>query len=101
MLTLTSVEAQNRFGQLLDAAQREPVAITRRGRPVAMLVAMQDYEALQGDQKAALAARVAGISAVAAFRGVGQGASVANLLADRRADRAKEQAKEISQTSKS
>ena len=90
MLTLTSVEAQNRFGQLLDAAQREPVAITRRGRPVAMLVAMQDYEALQGEQKALTATRLAGASAVAAFRGVGKGASVVGLLADRQADRAKE-----------
>jgi antitoxin (DNA-binding transcriptional repressor) of toxin-antitoxin stability system len=39
MLTLTSVEAQNRFGQLLDFAQREPVTITRRGRAVAQLLA--------------------------------------------------------------
>jgi len=34
MRTMTSVEAQNQFGQLLDAAQREPISITRRGRPV-------------------------------------------------------------------
>ena len=26
MITVTSVEAQNRFGQLLDTVQREPVA---------------------------------------------------------------------------
>ncbi len=35
MLTLTSVEAQSRFGELIDRAQREPVQVTRRGRPVA------------------------------------------------------------------
>ena len=29
MITVTSVEAQNRFGQLLDTVQREPVVITR------------------------------------------------------------------------
>ncbi|MGH8116971.1 MAG: type II toxin-antitoxin system Phd/YefM family antitoxin [Rhodanobacteraceae bacterium] len=42
MKTLTSVEAQNRFGELLGAAQREPVTVTRRGRPVAFVVSPQD-----------------------------------------------------------
>ena len=37
MITVTSVEAQNRFGQLLDTVQREPVTITRHGRTVAVL----------------------------------------------------------------
>jgi len=46
MITLTSVEAQNRFGQLLDAAQREPVTITRHGRPAAFIVSPQDVEEL-------------------------------------------------------
>ena len=36
--TISSVEAQNRFGELLDNAQREPISITRRGRPVAFVV---------------------------------------------------------------
>ena len=38
MRIMTSVEAQNHFGELIDAAQREPVTITRRGTPVARLV---------------------------------------------------------------
>ena len=46
MITLTSVEAQNRFGQLLDTAQREPVAITRHGRPAAFLVSPQEMSEL-------------------------------------------------------
>lgn len=46
MITLTSVEAQNRFGELLDTAQREPVTITRRGRTVAFMVSPQDMEDL-------------------------------------------------------
>ena len=86
MLTLTSVEAQNRFGQLLDAAQREPVTITRHGRPVAMLVAAQDYAALLGERVATQAAAQAGRSAIDAFRGAGSGGTVAQLLADRQAD---------------
>jgi len=45
MRTVTSVEAQNRFGELIDCAQREPVTITRRGRPAAGL-ADRDVEEL-------------------------------------------------------
>jgi prevent-host-death family protein len=86
MLTLTSVEAQNRFGQLLDAAQREPITITRRGRPIAMLIAAQDYAALLGERGATQAAAQAGRTAIDAFRGAGTGGTVAQLLADRRAD---------------
>jgi len=46
MITLTSVEAQNRFGQLLDTVQHEPVAITRHGRPAAFVVSQQDMNEL-------------------------------------------------------
>ena len=83
MITITSVEAQNRFGQSLDAAQREPITITRRGRPVAMLMAVQDFEASQ-------ALGNAGRHAVAALRGAGKGGTVEQLLADRRADMQRE-----------
>ncbi|MDM0031333.1 type II toxin-antitoxin system Phd/YefM family antitoxin [Variovorax sp. J22P271] len=47
MMQVSSVEAQNRFGQLLDKAQREPIIITRHGRPAAYLISPQDMEALQ------------------------------------------------------
>lgn len=46
MRTVTSVEAQNRFGELLDSAQREPVTITRRGRPVAFVLSPEDMKDL-------------------------------------------------------
>jgi antitoxin Phd len=48
MITVTSVEAQNRFGHLLDTVQREPVTITRHGRTVAFIVSPQDMQDLQG-----------------------------------------------------
>ncbi|MBP9059808.1 MAG: type II toxin-antitoxin system Phd/YefM family antitoxin [Rhodoferax sp.] len=38
------VEAQNRFGQLLDTVQREPVTITRHGRTAAFMVSPQDMQ---------------------------------------------------------
>jgi prevent-host-death family protein len=46
MITLTSAEAQNRFGQLLDTVQRETVAITRHGRPTAFIVSPQEMDEL-------------------------------------------------------
>ncbi len=46
MISVTSVEAQNRFGQLLDMARREPVTVTRHGRPAAFIVSPQDMQEL-------------------------------------------------------
>jgi prevent-host-death family protein len=46
MISITSVEAQNRFGQLLDTVQREPVSITRHGQPAAFIVSPQDMDDL-------------------------------------------------------
>lgn len=52
MITVTSVEAQSRFGQLLDTVQREPVVITRHGRTAAFIVSPQDMQDLQALQAA-------------------------------------------------
>ena len=46
MITKTSAEAQNNFGQLLDTAQREPVAITRHGRPAAYVISPREMDEL-------------------------------------------------------
>jgi prevent-host-death family protein len=46
MKTMTSVEAQNSFGRLLDTVQREAVAITRHGRPTAFVVSPRDMDEL-------------------------------------------------------
>ena len=43
MSVFTAKEAKNRFGQLLDAAQREPVTITKNGRAVAMMLSASDH----------------------------------------------------------
>jgi len=47
MTTITSKDAQNHFGQLIDSAQREPVVIERRGRPIAVVISRSRYEALE------------------------------------------------------
>jgi prevent-host-death family protein len=44
MQTMTSLVAQNQFGTLIDASLRAPIAITRRGRPVAVVQAYEDYQ---------------------------------------------------------
>ena len=46
MISVTSVEAQSRFGELVDRSQREPIAVTRRGRTVAYVVSGHDMQAL-------------------------------------------------------
>lgn len=43
MMTMTSLAAQNQFGTLLDASQRQPVTVTRHGRPVAVVLSYADY----------------------------------------------------------
>jgi len=45
--TFDASEAKNRFGALLDAAQRQPVAIKRHGRRVAFVVSPADMEVLE------------------------------------------------------
>jgi len=45
MLTLSVAEAQNRFGELIDRSQREPIQVTRQGQPVAYVISGQDMQA--------------------------------------------------------
>lgn len=47
MRSMAAVEAKNRFGELLDAAQREPVTIEKHGRAVAVVVSAEDYKELE------------------------------------------------------
>jgi prevent-host-death family protein len=48
MRTISSIDAKNRFGQLLDAAQRAPVTVTKNGRPTAVVMSIEDYERMRG-----------------------------------------------------
>ena len=47
MRSMAALEAKNRFGELIDAAQREPVIIEKHGRPVAVMVSAEDYKELE------------------------------------------------------
>lgn len=56
MITVSSMEAQNRFGQLLDTVQREPVTITRHGRTAAFIISPRDMQDLQDARRKRTAA---------------------------------------------
>ena len=43
MKEMSSTDAKTHFGALLDMAQREPVAIHKKGRAVAVILSMQDF----------------------------------------------------------
>ena len=45
MKKIASTKAKSNFGELLDTAQREPVTIEKQGRPVAVVVSIEDYKA--------------------------------------------------------
>lgn len=42
MRSVTARDAKTRFGELLDAMQREPVVITKNNRPVGIMISMED-----------------------------------------------------------
>ena len=54
MRRIAALDAKNRFGELLDNAQREPVTIEKHGRPVAVLVSAQEYKDLEALRLASL-----------------------------------------------
>ena len=62
---ISSREAQNHFGMLLDTAQRVPVVVKRHNRECVAVISMQEYEAWQAFKNARLqnAADVLGQSA--------------------------------------
>lgn len=46
MKTMSATIASKEFGRFLDAAQREPVLLTKKDRPVAVTVSVADWEEL-------------------------------------------------------
>lgn len=57
MKSMSAKEAKQSFGVLLEAAQREPVTITRNGREVAVLLSKEDFVRLEALEDAMWAAR--------------------------------------------
>ncbi|MHB8303889.1 MAG: type II toxin-antitoxin system Phd/YefM family antitoxin, partial [Acidobacteriaceae bacterium] len=47
MRSFSATDAKQRLGEVLDAAQREPVLIRRQNRDIAILISPTDYERLR------------------------------------------------------
>jgi prevent-host-death family protein len=46
MKTMSATLASKEFGRFIDAAQREPILLTKKDRPVAVTVSVADWEEL-------------------------------------------------------
>lgn len=52
MKSMSAKEAKNAFGLLMDTARAEPVMIVKHGRPVAVVVSIEQFELLNGRKAA-------------------------------------------------
>ena len=81
MKEVTAKDAKNRFGQLLQSAQQGPVRVTRNGRPVGVMMSVQQFEGLRGAAWERLTATMDRLGQEAAERGLTD-AELESLLAD-------------------
>jgi prevent-host-death family protein len=57
MKAIAAKDAKNNFGEMLDTVQREPIAIEKHGRAVAVVLSVEDYQQMKLEQlRAKLAA---------------------------------------------
>ena len=47
MQTLSAKDAKYSFGRLIDLARAEPVAVAKHGRPVVVVLSVEEYERLK------------------------------------------------------
>ena len=47
MQTLSAKDAKYGFGRLIDLARAQPVAVAKHGRPVVVVLAVEEYERLK------------------------------------------------------
>ncbi|MCB1885052.1 MAG: type II toxin-antitoxin system Phd/YefM family antitoxin [Geminicoccaceae bacterium] len=70
MRTITAIDAKDRFEQPLDDAQREPVTVTRRGCPAAVVLSVEDFERMRGVAWERLARTIQDLRTEAAANGL-------------------------------
>jgi len=46
MREAAATDVKNRFGQMLETAMTEPIAIEKKGRPVAVILSITEYQRL-------------------------------------------------------
>lgn len=81
MKEIAAREARNRFGQLIDAAQRAPVYVTKQGRAIGVMMPVDQNEQLRGAAWDRLAQTMDRIGKEAAGAGLSED-ELASLLAD-------------------
>jgi len=59
MDALSANEAKTQFGDMLLKAQRAPVQINRNGKPVAVVISMDEYESIEALKLRLLQSRAA------------------------------------------
>lgn len=58
MDSLTANEAKSQFGDMLLKAQRAPVQINKNGKPIAVVMSMDEYEGIEAMKLRLLQSRV-------------------------------------------
>ena len=81
MKIVAATEAKNRFGAVLDDAQRGPVVIRKQDRDVAVVLSMAEYERIRGGNIRAFLELRNEVAAAAAARGLTE-ERLAELLSD-------------------
>jgi antitoxin Phd len=82
MRTVSATEAKQKFAEIIDTAQREPVRIRRHNRDLAVLVSAEEYERLNRNRWA----EVNRLSAIVADEAKANGLTeeiLAEILAER------------------
>jgi prevent-host-death family protein len=59
MQTLSAKDAKYNFGRLIDAARAEPVTVEKHGRPVVVVLAVEEYQRLKMIESERRAERIA------------------------------------------
>ena len=59
MQTLSAKDAKYNFGRLIDTARAEPVTVEKHGRPVVIVLAVEEYQRLKMIESEHRAATVA------------------------------------------
>ena len=70
MKEIAAREAKNQFGRLLDASQSAPVCVTKKGRPVSVVMSIEQYQRLRNVAWERLAETMDNLSAEAAAKGL-------------------------------
>jgi prevent-host-death family protein len=81
MTEMTALDAKNRFGRLIELAQRAPVTITRNGRPSVVVMSADAYERRRKSAAERLRAALERTRSEAARNGLTE-ADLEALLAD-------------------